>query len=56
MDLSGIWILMGILVIAVAVNRFLRAYLISKALKQSYEENLRRVLKDPNAQPKGRFE
>jgi|GEM_PF-6378606 len=56
MELSGITIVIGILAGFFIFNRMLRQYLISKALKQSYEQKLHKLLTDPNAQPKGRFD
>ncbi|HSU72833.1 MAG TPA: hypothetical protein VLJ21_03210 [Candidatus Binatia bacterium] len=54
MDITGIWIVAGILLLAITINRLLRSYLISRALKHSYEENLRRLTRE--GRPKGRFE
>ena len=56
MELTGIAVLFIVLGIAIVINRLLRNYLISRALKNSYDEKMRRLLTDPNAQPKGRYD
>ena len=48
--------IISIFVLVWALNGFLREYLISRALKQAYEQELQRVLTDPSSQVKGRFE
>ncbi len=55
MDISIIAFI-AFLLIVWAANQFVKEYLIAKAIRQAYEQNVRRVITDPNSQVKGRFE
>jgi hypothetical protein len=56
MDLTSIWVVMALMALFLLANRILRYWLVTRAMKQSYDKQMRDLVHDPEARPKGRFE
>lgn len=50
-----VWIL-GVMILLVILNRFLASWLISRAIRRSYSNDLQRILSAKEHQVKGRFD
>ena len=56
MEFNTVTVVIITLVSFILLRMAVRRWLISRMLRQSYQQKLNRVLSDPESRPKGRFE